>query len=150
MPFPDRAKTEDEAPPAFRGAGLIKMGDNAWIEQGRGLERIFVHEIGADQLSLYLTESGVSSKGAFHFVGAPLEDLQKVAVATFEIFEDIGQLAGRRLDTERQNPFDDMVGARLVRWVEIARLGRWLERAHDDPRGIRAQKESLPVQEGDL
>ena len=145
MPFPDRAKTQDEAPPAFRRTRLIRMGDNARIEQCRRFEGIFVQKIGSDQLTLYLGERSMSSKGAFHFVGARLEDLQQVAVATFEILEDIGQLAGRRLGVKRQDPLNDMVRTRLVRGVEVARLGCWLERAYDHPRRIRAQKESLAV-----
>ena len=40
-----------------------------------------------------------------------------------------------------------MIGARLVGWIEIARLGRRLERAHDHPRGIGTQIERLTVQE---
>ena len=68
-----------------------------------------MQKIGSDQLTLYLAERSVSSKGAFHFVGSRLEDLQQVAVATFKILEDIGQLAGRRLGVERQDPVNDMV-----------------------------------------
>ena len=116
MPFPDRAKTQDEATPAFRRTGLIRMGDDARIEQRRRLEGIFMHEIGADQLALHLGENDMSSKGVFHFVGTRLERLQQVAVAALEILENIGQLVGCRLGIERQDPLDDMVRPCLVRW----------------------------------
>ena len=92
----------------------------------------------------------MGGKGVFHFVGARLECLQQVAMAAFEILEDIGQLAGRRLGIERQDPIDDMVRPRLVGGIEVPRLGRRLERAHDHPRRIGAQIESLPVQERGL
>ena len=71
-------------------------------------------------------------------------------MAALEILEHVGQLAGRGLRIERQDPVDDMVGARLVGGVEVARLGRRLERAHDHARRIGAQIESLPVQERGL
>ncbi len=67
-----------------------------------------------------------------------------------EILQDIGELAGNGFGIERENPVDDMIGARLVGRVEIAGFGRRLERAHDHPRGVRTQIERLPVQEGGL
>ena len=101
MPFADGTKTEHEATSALRRTGLIRMGDDARIEQCRRFKGIFVQKIGSDQLTLYFAERSVSSKGAFHFVGTRLEDLQQVAVAAFKILEDIGQLAGRRLGVKR-------------------------------------------------
>lgn len=147
MPFPDCAKAQDEATTACRRTGLIRMGDDAWIEQCRGFEGILVQEVGSDQLALYLAEGGMSKKGVFHFVGTRLECRQQVAVATLEILEDIGQLVGSHLGIERQDTVDDMVRPCLVGGVEVARLGRWLERAHDHPCRIGTQIECLPVQE---
>ena len=52
---------------------------------------------------------------------------------------------------ERQGPVSTIWLARVLSvGLRSSRLGRGLERAHDDPRGIRAQKESLPVQERGL
>ena len=62
MPFADRAQAEDEATPARRRAGLVRMGDDARIEQCRRLERIFVQEIRADQLALDLGEDAWTAK----------------------------------------------------------------------------------------
>ena len=73
MPFPDGAKAEDEAEPAFRRAGLIGMGDDARIEQCRRFEGIFMHKVGTDQLALRLGEIGMRRKGVFHFIGTRLE-----------------------------------------------------------------------------
>ena len=92
----------------------------------------------------------MSRKGLFHFVGAGLERLQQVAMPAKEILQDIGELAGCGLRIERENPVDDMIGAGLVGRIEIARLGRRLERPHDHARGIGTQIKRLPVQEGGL
>ena len=62
-----------------------------------------------------------------------------------EIFEHIRQLHRRRVRIEPDDPVDDMVGARLVRRIEVARLDRRFERAHDDPSRIRAQIQRLSV-----
>src|ERR1700684_813841 len=126
------------------------MRHNAGIEQSRGLERIFVEKIGADQLTLNFGKSAVSRKGPFHFVGAGFERLQQVAMAAQEILQDVGELAGSRFGTKRENAFDDMVGACLVGRDEVARLGRRLERPDNAPCGVWMQIERLPVQEGGL
>ena len=86
----------------------------------------------------------------FHLVGAGLERLQQVAMPALEILQDVGELAGSGFGIERENPIDDMVGARLVGRVEIARFGRRLERPHDHARGVGTQIERLPIQEGGL
>ena len=85
-----------------------------------------------------------------HFVSTQLERLQQVAVAALEILQHVGQLVGRGLRIESENALDDMIGARLVGRVEIARLGRGLERAHDHARGIGTQIECLPIEKGGL
>ena len=108
-----------------------------------------MQKIGSDQLTLRLGEDRMRRKGAFHFVGALLEGRQQVAVAALEILENIGQLVGCHRGIQRQDPLDDMVRAGLVGGIEVARFGRRLERAHDHPRRIGAQVESLPIQEGD-
>ena len=51
---------------------------------------------------------------------------------------------------EIEDALDDMVGARLVGRIEVARFGRRLERTHDDARGIRPQIERLPIEESGL
>ena len=139
MPFPDGAKTQDEATPAFRRTRLVRVRDDARIEQRRRLERIFMHKIGADQLALHLGKNNMSSKGVFHFLGTRLECLQQVAVATLKILKNIAELVGRRLGIERQDPLDDMVRPCLVQRVEVPRFGRWPERAHDHSRWIGVQ-----------
>ena len=150
MSFADGAQTENEAQAALRRARLVGMRHDARVEQRRRFERIFVEKIGADQLPLVFGKGAVRRQGLLHLVGARLERLQQVAVAALEILQDVGELAGDGFGIQRQNPVDDMVGARLVGRVEIARFGRRLERAHDDPRRVGAQIERLPVQEGGL
>ena len=71
-------------------------------------------------------------------------------MAPLKILQHFVQLLGGRLGIEPEDAVDDMVRARLVRRIEIARLGRWLEGTHDHPRRIRPQIKSLSVQEGKL
>src|SRR5216683_870349 len=71
-------------------------------------------------------------------------------MAPKEIYEDLRELARSGVHIKRENPVNDMVGAGLVGWVEIARFRRRFEWAHDHPCGIGAQIERLPVQEGSL
>ncbi len=148
MPFANGPETEDEAQAAFRRVGLVGMGHDAGVEQGRGLERIFVEKIGADQLALGLGEGAMSRQRLFHHIGARFERLQQVAVAAVEILQDVFELAGNGFGVERENPVDDMVGPRLVGRVEIARFRRRLERAHDHPRRVGTQIKRLTVEEG--
>ncbi len=89
----------------------------------------------------------------FHFVGARFERLQQVAMAPLKIFEDFGQLGRGAAPRyrKRENAIDgNMVRPRLVSRVEIPRFGRGLEWTHDNSSRIRAQIESLPIQESDL
>jgi hypothetical protein len=67
---------------------------------------------------------------------------------TLEVFQHVLELAGHGLRVKRENAFHDMIGAFPVGRVEIARLRRRLERAHDDARGVGAQIERLAMQEG--
>src|SRR5271169_5917609 len=123
MTFPDSAKAQDEATTALRCTGLIRMGDDARIEQCRRFEGIFVQKIGSDQLTLYPGENRMCRKGVFHFFGARLESTQEIAVAVLEMLKDIRQLTGRHLGIERQNSINDMVRPRLINGVEVPRLG---------------------------
>ena len=92
----------------------------------------------------------MSRESPFHFVGTGFECRQQVAMAAEKVLEDVGELSGRGFGIECENPLDDMVGACLVGRVEIARLGRRLERPHDHSRRVWMQIERLPVQEGRL
>ena len=62
----------------------------------------------------------------------------------------VRQKAGGDFWVKGQNAFDDVVGARLVGRVEIARLCRRLERAYDHARRVGTQVERLPMQETGL
>jgi hypothetical protein len=146
MSFSDRAQAQDETPRSHRRPGLIRMSDDARIEQGRRLERILIQEIGADELPLGLRESHMRREGIFHFVGACLENRQQVAMATLEVVEDLDEQAGSRFRVERQDPIDDVIRPCLVCNVEVARLRRRLERPHDHARRIGSQIQSLPIQ----
>ena len=147
MPFANSAKAQDESAAMFRRAGLVGMPDDAGIEQGRGLERILVEKVGPDQAALRLAQLGVGFEGVLHLRGARFEYIEQVPVAAFEVFEHLAQLLRRGFGIESQHPVDDMIGADLVRGVEIARLGRRFKGPDDDPGWIRAQIEALAIQE---
>ena len=54
------------------------------------------------------------SKGVFHFVGARFECLQQIAMATLKVLKDIDQLAGRRLEIQREHGSFDAFFWRFV------------------------------------
>src|SRR6185437_11289948 len=143
MTFTDRAETQDEAALAGRHARLIWMGDNARIEQSGGFERILVHEVRANELTLRFGESDMAMERIFHFVSASLKGRQDVAVAALKINQNLGQLAASCLWIERQDSIHDVVRPRLVRRVLVARLGGRLELAQHYPRGVGAQGDRL-------
>ncbi len=85
-----------------------------------------------------------------HHIGASLELFQQVTMTTKEIVEDVRELGGNGFGIECKNPVDNVIGAHLVGGVEIAGFSRRLERAHNNPRGIRPKIKRLPIQEGGL
>lgn len=89
MSFADGAQTQDETTAIFRRASLVGVLDDARIEQGRGLERVFVEKICADQAALRCVQFGMGFQRVFHFCGARLEDIDQVPVTAFEIVEYI-------------------------------------------------------------
>jgi hypothetical protein len=105
-----------------------------------------VQKIGADQSALFLSEGRVHRKGLFHFMGALLEYIEQVAVATLEVLEYFRQLAGCCLAIERENTLDDMICARLVGGVKVPRFRRRFERANDHSGRIGAKIKTLSVQ----
>ena len=98
-------------------------------------------EIGANQLPLQFGELGMRRQSVFHVIGARLERRQQIAMTSFKILKNIGQLAGRCLQIQPQDTIDDMIRPRLIDRVEIPWFGRRPERAHDHPGRIRAQPE---------
>ena len=150
MAFADGTKTEDEAQAALRRPGLIGMRHDTRIEQRRRLERLFVEKIGAHELPLHLRERGMIGQRIFHLCGSGLEALHQVAVTAEEIFQNVGQLTVCRLEVERENPFDDMVGAGLVGRIEVAGLRRRLERPNDHAGRIGPQLQGLAIKDGKL
>lgn len=54
-------------------------------------------------------------------------------MTSFEILQHLRQLMRGSPGLESKDPVDDVVGAGLIRRIEIARLGRRLEWSDDDP-----------------
>lgn len=139
MPLADGTEAQNEPTAICRCAGLVWVPHYARIEQSRRFERVFVKEVSADQTTLRLVEYGMRLQRLFHLCSARLEDLEQVAVATFEIFEHFGELARGNPVFELKDPADDMIGPGLVCRVEVSRLSRRFEGSDDDPGGIRTQ-----------
>ena len=150
MSLADGTQAQNEAQAAGRNSRLIGMRHDAGIEQRRRLERILVHEIGADELALHFRKAAVRRERLLHFVGADLERFQQVAVTTLEVLQHVRQLAGGGFRIEIENALDDMIGARLVGRIEIAGLRCRLERAYDNARRVGAQMECAPIQKSGL
>ena len=98
-----------------------------------------MQKICADQLTLRLGKLCMGIQTIFHVTGTGLKSLQKIAVASQEIRKHVSQLRRRHLMIERQNPVDDVVCPRLIRWVEISRFRRRIEWPYNDTRGIGPQ-----------
>jgi hypothetical protein len=145
MPFSDRTQTQDETPTASRRAGLIRMSDDAGIEQGSRLERVFEKKIGAHEPALLTGKCCVGRKSVFHILCARVESLEQISVAPLEILQYVRQLAGHRCAIECQHPINDVVCPCLVSGIEIARLSRRLEGARDDSRRIGTHTKGLSI-----
>ena len=104
-----------------------------------------MYKIGADQASLCRREIGVDRKGFFHFGGARLERPEQVAVPSLKILKHFAQLTMRCCVIESKDTGDDMVRPYLVGGVEISRFSCRLKWAHNHPRRIGAQIESLTI-----
>ena len=149
MPFSDRTQTQDETPTASRRTGLIGMSDDARIEQGGRLERVFEKKIGAHEPPLLTGECCVGRKSVFHVLCARVESLEQISVAPLEILEHVRQLADHRCRIECQHPINDVVCPCLVSGIEIAWLSRRLEGARDHSRRIGTHTKRLSVQKRD-
>ena len=147
MPFANGAKAQDEPAAVFRCARLVGMPNDAWIEQGRGFERIFVEKIGSDQSTLRLAQWSMRVERPLHVHGARLENFEQVPVPALEVLEHFAQLLSGRFGVEPKHAGDNMIGADLVGRVEVSGLSRWLEGPYDDPRRVRTQVEALAIHE---
>jgi hypothetical protein len=147
MPFANGAKAQDEPAAMVRCARLVGMPDNARIEQGRGLERIFAEKIGPNQATLRFIQLSMWLERVLHLGGARFKNVEQVPVTTCEVFEHLAQLLRGSFGIEPKHPVNDMIGPDFVGRVEIARLSRRFERPDDDPGWIRAQIEALAIHE---
>lgn len=146
MPFSNGTQAEDEATTAFWRTGLVRVDDDARIEQRSGLERVFVHEVGANQLPLNLGEDGVVGERILHLIRTCFELCQQVAMTSLKVLQNIGELLRCRFGVERENAVDDVVRPRLVGRLKVPRFGSRLERAYEHSCRIGAQVKRLPVQ----
>jgi len=147
MPLADGAKAQDESAAMFRSAGLVRMPDDAWIEQGRGFERIFVEKISPNQAALRLIQLSMRFERLLHLRGARFKNLEQIPMAAREVFEHLVQLLRGSFGIEPKHAVNDVIGTDLVSRVEVARLSRWFEGPDDDPGRVWAQIEALAIHE---
>ncbi len=147
MPFANGAKAQDESAAMFRCARLVGMPNDAWIEQGRGFERILIEKISPDQATLRLIQLRMRFERVLHLGGARFKNIEQIAVATCEVLKHLAQLLRGSFGIEPQHAVNDMIGADLVSRVEVSRLSCWFEGPDDDPGRVRAQIEALALQE---
>ena len=139
MTFTDGTKTQDETTAVLWSTGLIRVSDDARIEQSGRLERVLMKKICADQAALRLVQFGMRCQRVFHLCGAHLKDIDQVPVTAFEILKHIAQLLRSNFGIEPKNPADDVVGPALVGRVEVSGFSRRFEGSDNDPGRIRAQ-----------
>ena len=143
MTFSNGPQTEDEAARAARHRGLVRMRDDAWIEQRCRFEGVLVQKVGAHELALYLREGTVHRVNDFHGVGTRLEGREQPAVAALEGLEQLRQLLGGGIGIEREDPIDDVRYSLRVRRGEIAGLGTRLEVPHHHSGRVRTETQGL-------
>ena len=138
MPLANRAQAENESARPRGSPSLIGMRHDTRIEQRSRLEGVFVQKVRANEPALLLCETRMSGKGPFHLVRARLEGLQQIAVSSDKVLQDLCKKAGNARRIQCHDAIHDVVRTRLVRRIEIARLGRRLEWPHNNARRIRA------------
>ena len=151
VPFADGAQAQDEAQPPSGAPDWSGCGTMLGLNKRRGLERIFVQKIGADQAGAGSCVKAAWPRSASSISSARASNVSsRLRWRPWKFSSTSASWLAAVLGIERENPVDDMVGAGLVGRVEVARFGRRLERAHDDPGRIGPQIKGLPVQEGGL
>jgi hypothetical protein len=82
-----------------------------------------------------------------HLCSARFENIEQVPVPAVKIFKHFVQQSSGSFRIEPKHPVDNMIGADLVRRIEVAGLSCRLEGPDYDPGRIRAQIKALAVQE---
>lgn len=139
MTLADGTKAQDESAAIFCHTRLVRVPDDARIEQSRCLKRVLVEKVCANKPALRRIQFRVRLERVFHLFSARLEDIEQISVTAFEIFEHVTQLLLGSFGIKPEHPLDDMVSPSPVGWVQVARFGRWLEGFDDDPGRVWTQ-----------
>jgi hypothetical protein len=141
------AKAQDEAHPACGCPALVRMRNDAGIEQGRRFEGVLVQKVGSHEPALFPGEGRVRGERVLHLLGAHFELLEQVAVPALEVFQHFGELDVRSPRVQREHPIDDAIRPRFVRRIQVSRFRGRLEGAHDYACRVGPEMKGLPVQE---
>ncbi len=150
MSLADCAQTQDEATAILRRASLIGMSDDARVEQGRRLERVFAEKIRTDKAALRLVQFGMRCQRVFHVRGTGFEYIDQIPVTAFKIIEHIAQLLCGGFGIEPKHPANDIIGSNFIGGVEVSWFRCRFERSDENPCRVRAQMQALAIHESKL
>ncbi len=139
MTLARRTQTQDKSAPAGGRRRLVRVRDDAGIEERGGFEGVLVEKIRPDQATLRAGEICMGSESFFHVISPRLEFFQQVAVSPQEVIKHIGKKRCRCLIIERQNPIDNIIRTDLVGWIKVPGFRRRFKRPHNYAGRIRAQ-----------
>ncbi len=140
-----RTKTEDETQASVGNAGLVRVRNDAGIEERRSLECVFLEEVCADQPPLGRGKGAMAVDHDVHLRRPRIAAFGKVAMTALEALKRGAQPLLRPGIIERQNPVDDVVGAVEVGGIVIERLSGRLEISEDHAPCIGMQGERLTL-----
>lgn len=106
-----------------------------------------MHEVGAHKPALLLGKGRMRQEDRAHLFCARLEDLKKITVTPAEVLQHVCQQDRDSCRVQRQNAIDDVVCARPIRGVEVARFGGRFKRAHHNAFRVGVQMKCLSVEE---
>src|SRR4029077_7767631 len=138
--FAGCTQAQDDADGALGKVGLIRMRDNAWIEERRALERILAYEVGANEQLALLGQCPVAWQVALHLFETLHEDFANPLMPAPKFAEDLVQNRQNLFLRQRKDSRENRQRTRCV--VRIDRLRSCHRRqkgTHKHSRGIRTQ-----------
>ena len=137
MSLPDRAQAHHEPQAALRHPGLVRMGHDAGVAEGRSFERVLARERCAEQQQARLGELALRIEAIGELVRVLTESADEVAVTVFEAGLDITQRPLHLVVVEGQDASHDGRGTRLLQ-VETFLPGHEEHRDDAGPVGEKA------------
>ena len=137
---------QDDADGALGKVGLIRMRDNARIEERRALERILACKVGANEQLAFFGHWPVAWQVALHLLKTLHEDFPNPLVPTPKLAKNLLQNRQNLFLRQRKDSRENLKRARCV--VRIDRLWSGHRRqkgTHKHARSIRTQDQWKPA-----